>query len=284
MLAVCFSTSAVLCLETEEFITTIRRPSAHKRDNFEVKCTFYPHHLQSLVNESCYAKIRGPLLSLMAATSGAITEMASICCCDSQFLSGWANRIAFWKAAQVVFLCPFGGRKLRLVFLLCRATSEPWTPTSLSSPLLSWTFQGGAGTSEGVPLLSAVGLTCHQVPLTDVQNTHGKEDEKRRKQWYKRRNGEEFRRKIICRLIGSWMWVVFPQTHSDFFFFYWISTSLKDYFYHPDSATAGHQGCGVHPSWPPWPATVDALERRKTPLSQQETLPLPTLAKIIGFA
>lgn len=142
MLAVCFSTSAVLCLETEEFITTIRRPSAHKRDNFEVKCTFYPHHLQSLVNESCYAKIRRPLLSLMAATSGAITEMASICCCDSQFLSGWANRIAFWKAAQVVFLCPFGGGKLRLVFLLCRATSEPWTPTSLSSPLLNFSGRG----------------------------------------------------------------------------------------------------------------------------------------------
>lgn len=56
MPAVCFSTSAVLCLETEEFVTPVRRPSAHKRANFKVKRTFYPHHFQSLVNESCYAK------------------------------------------------------------------------------------------------------------------------------------------------------------------------------------------------------------------------------------
>jgi hypothetical protein len=40
---------------------------------------------QSLVNESCYAKTRRPLVSVLAVTSWAITEMASICCSDSQF-------------------------------------------------------------------------------------------------------------------------------------------------------------------------------------------------------
>lgn len=95
MLTVCFSTSAVLCLEAERFIASVRRP-AHKRDNLKVKCTFYPHHFQSLVNESCYAKIRRPLVSLVAVTSWAITEMASICCSDSQFLSGQEKqRVAF---------------------------------------------------------------------------------------------------------------------------------------------------------------------------------------------
>lgn len=46
-----------------------------------------------------------------------------------------------------------------------------------------------------------------------------KEKEKKRKQWYKLKNGEGFKRKITYSLIISWMWAAFPTSTLWFFVF-----------------------------------------------------------------
>lgn len=121
---VCFSIPPVLCWETEEFITAVRRPSPAMENSFRQNICFSPITSQSLVNDCCYTEIRR-LVSSVTMTCWTITEMTSICCSEWQFLSGWNNT----SAVKALFL--FHSENMNCFFPLGTATSESGTSRAL---------------------------------------------------------------------------------------------------------------------------------------------------------
>lgn len=177
-----------------------------------VKCTLYPRCFQSLVNESCYAKIRRPFSELSENDLLDNHRNGFNLLLWLTILSGWnKQRRAFWNT--VLSALSFSIWRMQTAFHLSVAHSDnPKAPLLRPSPHPLFPPSPGlfrAGASEGVPHHPSVWTSLSSGAFDRCFKHRFERGEKQKSVM------QDEEREMICRLIIFWMWVVSPQTHSD---------------------------------------------------------------------